>query len=190
MSESENTKKMYSPIDGQPDERFPLLKTSKGNIKALANVCSKRIRSEDADRANWAEQAGHTPAEWIEIKTDKKTKKLEQYLSAEEKKKAVIVTSRRPVFDVVDVYTEYYIHAALAPVLFDGFPEILNVRMKQGVPVVTITNEDLFENLLEDVVNEAFLDFAGKRNPTSKLLKEYLNQSGSSLSNLLGMSDS
>ncbi len=180
-------KKMYYPLANDPKQRYPLKVTSKGNIRQLAAVCSKRIRSEEADRADWAEQAGDTPFKWLEVRIDAKTNKLERFLTEEEKKVAAIRVTRKPLYQVEDVYTEYYIHAALAPVLFDGFKEILDVSWPEGKekePKITILDQDAFDNLKEDVVNQAFLDFAGKRNPTSKALNEFLARSINGQNNL------
>lgn len=186
-------KKLYTPIADDTGQTFPLKKTSHGNIRALALICSQRISDTDANRAQWAEQAGIEPAGWIEVRTDAKTKKQEKYLTAEEKKSAVITVAHKPIYQVQDVYSEFYFHAALAPVLFDGFPTILEVSWpegEEGAPKIVVKNEQLFDDLLEEVVNAAFLEFAGKRNPTSRLLSEYLNHSGGDLGNLLNLARS
>ncbi len=183
MSENnqQDDRKFYYPFESVPqgsgvEEKYRLRKTSKGNIKKLAEICSMRISEDEEQRAIWAEQANFEPVGFIEVKIDQKTKKQEKYLTEEEKKVAIITTSKKPIYEVDDVFNEYYIHAALAEVLFEGFPKLIEVVDIESAKI-KILDEKLFDALLENEVNEAFLDFAGKRNPTSRLLEEFLNQS-------------
>ena len=179
---------LSSPLADKPDEKYPLRTTSKSNVSRLADVCSKRLSITDQQRAKWAEQAGHQPSKMIPVERDRKTGKIKQSLTQAELEEADLKQEKKPCYDVEDVYTEYYVHAALAHAIFDGFPAIIEVKPapdEESMPQIEILDQEKFDNLDEEVVNKAFLHYVSKRSGTSNLLNGFLNPSGGGLNNLL-----
>jgi hypothetical protein len=154
-------KKMYSPIVNS-EERYPLAKTSKANVAAVCLINAQRMALSDQLRALYADQSDMKAKDYMKVRIDKNSGKREPYLTEDEKKVAVIVESKKPVYEVEDIYNEYYVHAALAQVLFPGFPKIIAVRGDD----IEILDKEIFNNLDEGVVNQAFLDFNENRNRT------------------------
>lgn len=120
--------------------KFVMNPTSKKVTKAVARVQALNESLTQESRAKYATQAGFpkTPIR-----------------NAEDK---VIGYEH----DLDNVYDEYTVTAALAEVLFKGFPNILEVQGE----TVKILDEELFDALDEGVVNQCFFDFQMRRRGT------------------------
>lgn len=136
-------KQLYFPFEGYEKKEFgfKLVGTSKRSVREVALVQTARINLPDDARAKWAEQARMTPVSYNEVKIKDETKKV-------------------PVFEIEDIYNEGTIHAAMAQVMFEGFPQIINpVQKEDGSWEVEIIDQEMFEALEEGVVNSAFFDW-------------------------------
>lgn len=138
------TKEFWTPFDGYEtsEYRYRVIGTSKKEIRKVSAINASRIELDEKTRVKWAIQAGQKPVRYEE----KKGKKY-------------------PVYELEDIYNEYYVQAALAEVLFVGFPKLLNVQRKEDESYdIEILNEELFDALSEGEVNSAFLHLMMKRN--------------------------
>lgn len=141
MSDDDKIYKPFNGFDGA-EHRLKLKPTSKMHVKDVCTVQAWRISNADQVRCNYADQAGH-----------KATKNEEGVRE----------------FELIDVYDEYHVHAAMAQSLFYGCPELIKVYKEDDEPRIEIVNQELFNALDEGVVNEAFLAFSADRNGIQKL---------------------
>jgi hypothetical protein len=164
------------PIHGS-DTSYTLVLPTKGNIQKIADVCAKRIDITDRQRSKYASEAGYEPVDYIVTHINAKTGGK---LSEEDLSDPSIVKKkhRTPVYSVEDVYNELTYHAALAQVLFNDFPAIVQEQKNSdGETEVVILDKKTLDKLREDVVNQAFFTFTSKRSVTRSLLGEYLMHS-------------
>lgn len=156
----DRTDTLYTPFDDGDAERYKLKPTSKEHVAAVCLVQANRISLNHQARASYADQAGLQAARYETITKDADTRKL-------------------PVFELDDIWNEYYVHAALAQALFYGFPELVQAKFneKKDLFEIELLNVELFNKLNEGVVNEAFLAFSRQRNATLNALLSGLNAS-------------
>jgi len=154
QNSKKDEKKFYYTAAGKrdPEHRYRLVPTSKKCIRQVCEIQSARIALDHESRARYADQAGYTPTGYHD------------YTNKEDNKSYTI-----PEFEVEDIYSEYYIHAALAQVLFDGFPDIIQVVEDNKIEIV---DEELFDELDAAEVSQAFLDFQNRQNPILQQLLE------------------
>lgn len=166
MSKKENKgRKLYNPFVGKdgPEHRFKLKPTSKLNVAAVCEVMAERMSLTYRSRASYADQAGITPSEYEEIEIPDESGKI-------------VDKRKQPVFDLEDVWSEYYIHAALAQEMFYNFPTIVQSEYddESDTYKIDVIDEELFNSLSETEVNNAFLDFSRERNGIlNALLQSY-----------------
>lgn len=139
-------KKIYQPFNGfdGPEHKLKLKPTSKKYVSEVCGVQAKRPALSDSHRCQYADQAGYPAVEHKEMSDG----------------------TRRPVFELADVYSEYHIHAAMAQAMFFDCPALIEVNEKDDEYTIKIVDEELFDALDEGVVNEAFLSFMAARNGT------------------------
>lgn len=138
MSEENDIYQPFNGFDG-PEHKLKLKPTSKMHVREVCLVQAWRISNADQVRCNYADQAGQ-----------KATKNEEGVRE----------------FELIDVYDEYHVHAAMAQSLFYDCPELIKVTKVDDEPEIEIVNEELFNALDEGVVNEAFLAFSAARTGT------------------------
>lgn len=150
MSEDD---KIYQPFNGfdGPEHKLKLKPTSKMHVREVCLVQAWRISNADQVRCNYADQAGQ-----------KATKNEEGVRE----------------FELLDVYDEYHVHAAMAQSLFYACPKLIEVHKENDEPTIEIVNEELFNALDEGVVNEAFLAFSAARNGIQNARKKFLANAG------------
>lgn len=141
---------IYKPFDGLdgPDHRLKLRPTSKAVVREVCDVQAKRISLPDQVRCAYADQAGY------------------------ERQKRENKGKTEVDFELLDVYDEYHVHAAMAQALFYDCPTMVEEN-EDGT--VTITDPDLFDKLDEGEVNRAFLAWSAARTGTRGGQKRSLN---------------
>lgn len=150
MSEDD---KIYQPFNGfdGPEHRLKLKPTSKMFVREVCLVQAWRISNADQVRCNYADQAGM---------------------------KATRNEEGQREFELIDVYDEYHVHAAMAQSLFYDCPKLIEVHKENDENTIEIVNEELFNALDEGVVNEAFLAFSAVRNGIQNARKKFLANAG------------
>lgn len=150
----------YYPFDGLEDEkhRYQIKSTSKIFVREICEVQACRPALNDQARAQYAAQAGMKKAGW-------------ETAPAPADKKSKTRPKKYPVYDLPDIYDEFYYHAALAQKLFYGFPKLIEVNHNadQDLYEIEVVVQDLFDILNEGVVNKAFFDFQAARTGTQRV---------------------
>lgn len=144
---------IYQPFNGfdSPEHKLKLKPTSKMHVRDVCDVQAKRISNADQVRCNYADQANHP------------------FTRDEDGNRE---------FELIDVYDEYHVHAAMAQSLFYDCPKLIEVHKENDENTIDIVNEELFNALDEGVVNEAFLAFSAARTGTRNARMKSLANAG------------
>ena len=170
----------FKPFSDHPDEHYnkmsySLRPTSKRNVMEIAAVLSRTISKPLQERARYAMQAGFAPAGYstVWINPENPSTSYESKEQAVEAGVSFPQKKRSPVFEIEDVYDEFHETAALAQVLFSGFPALVSLDKNEGGDItcsVSSENKELFMSLDDTVVTKGFFVWTARRSGISSLL--------------------